>query len=305
MTRQELINYIKTTERMISPEQVAKVNQFSSLLGKLPLKWQKGIAAKGAVKNPYMGFVVEPYSYFLSYEIKDMEWAERMMPEGYRIVSTSIFADTEPRPSVIIGAFNVHTSVFWGSRVELYIIAENVKSGLLSWIIADYESSTNSFDPGQGFISATASRSVVTTSHRGDIIVDMEGTASHNRLSLVSNIREGRSMALNQRLWVEGNLSVDYGGELADGNSDPFALIFDPMEMESALRIPMDRVDVAINSFCEGVTEKKPYEAACFPFAQHFVTTSIPVGMNLKNGDDLEKAVVEFPGEPKKKKMVS
>ena len=36
-----------------------------------------------------------------------------------------MFEGTEPRFAGILAAFNIHTSVFWGSRVELYVIAEN------------------------------------------------------------------------------------------------------------------------------------------------------------------------------------
>ena len=64
---------------------------------------------------------------------------------------TAIFEETEPRICGVIGAFNVHTSVFWGTRVELSLIAENTTTGMLSWVICDYESNTISYDPGQGF----------------------------------------------------------------------------------------------------------------------------------------------------------
>ena len=294
MTGKELNEYVKATELMVVPGKVAQVSQFSSFLQKLPLKWQKGIAARGAKTNPYMGFIVEPYSFFLSYEVTDIDAAQKLLPEGYRIVPTSMVAESRPRPSVIIGAFNIHTSVFWGSRVEVYLIAENIKTGLLSWIIVTYETNTNSFDPGQGFIGATTSRSVVTTSYRGDVIVDVEGADSGHRIALSAPVGAGTLAALNQRLWIEGNLSVDYGSTLNDGPSEPFGLIFDPREMESALMIPLEKVSVDINTLCGTYTAKEPYEAGCFPFAQHFVTTSMPKGTNMKNAQDLEDAALSF-----------
>jgi len=294
MKRLELIQYIKNTEQMVLPEKVAAVNQFSKLLEKLPVKLQKRIAVKSAHKNPYMGFIVEPYSFFLAYEITDMKAAQKLLPPEYRIVPTSMFAGTRPRPSVIIGAFNVHTSVFWGSRVELYLIAENTKTGLLSWVIIDYESNTNSYDPGQGFVGASTSKSVVTTSFRGDLIVDVEGAASQHRISLIADIKNGKQTPLDQRLWVEGNLSVDYGGELKDGESDPFALVFDPAEMSNALKIPLENLNIEANTIIGEFTSPEPYETGCFPFAQHFITTNMPVGLGLKNAEDLEQAAIEF-----------
>ena len=294
MNNKLLINYIKTTEQMVTPEKVAAVNQFSGFLSKLPVKWQKTIASKSSKKNPYMGFIVEPYSFFLSYEITDMEAANVLLPADYKIVPSSMFSGTEPRPCVILGAFNIHTSVFWGSRVELYLIAENTKTGLLSWIIIDYETNTNSFDPGQGFIGSTTSKSVVTTSYKGDVIVDVEGAKSNHKIALTAHIKDGKQAPLDQRLWVEGNLSVDYGGELKAEESEPFGLVFDPDEMISALKIPLESVELDFNTICGNITGTQPFEAGCFPFAQHFVTTSMPAGIGLKNADDLEKAASEF-----------
>lgn len=296
MIGSSLLNYIKKTEGMINPEKVGQISQFSSFLGRLPLSWQKGIAKNGAKTNPYMGFVVEPYSFFLSYEITDVKKAQELIPEHYKIVPTAMFDTTDPRPTVVIGAFNVHSSVFWGSRVEVYIIAENQKTGLLSWIIVDYETNTNSFDPGQGFIGATTEKSVVTTSYRGDIIVDVKGARSGNTIAANAFLPEAFHSPLDQRLWIEGNFSVDYGIELGDGKSDPFALIFDPANMATALQIPLDSTRVESNSFCRDYIASEPFEACSFPYAQHFITTSMPVDGGIKTIDDLNAAAEKITG---------
>jgi hypothetical protein len=290
MHYEKLIRYIKTTEEMIEPEQVARVNQASSFLRRLPISLQKRIARKGSEKNPYMGFVVEPYAFFLSYGIRDPEAASRLLPPGYRLVPVSMFEGGEPRLAAIIGAFNIHTSVFWGSRLELYLIAENEKSGMMSWIIAEYESNTNSFDPGQGFTAPSTERSVVTTSFEGEVIIDVLGKASRSRLDLIAGLQGSAPAPLDQRLWVEGNLSVDYGGGLEGGDSQPFGLIFDPGEMASALKVPLMNVRIEANSLGSGYLDAHPFEAACFPYAQHFVTTSMPVGIGLRDAADLDAA---------------
>lgn len=296
MIGSSLRNYIKKTESMIDPEKVGQISQFSSLLGRLPLSWQKGIAKNGAKTNPYMGFVVEPYSFFLSYEITDVKKAQELLPGHYKIVPTAMFNKTDPRPTVVIGAFNVHTSVFWGSRIEVYIIAENQNTGLLSWIIVDYETNTNSYDPGQGFIGATTEESVVTTSYRGDVIVDVKGGRSGNTISANAYLPAASQSSLDQRLWIEGNFSVDYGIELGDQKSEPFALIFDPANMASALQIPLDSVQVESNSFCSNYIAAEPFEACSFPYAQHFITTSMPVDGGIKNVDDLNTAAEKITG---------
>jgi hypothetical protein len=205
-----------------------------------------------------------------------------------------MFAGGEPRPAAIIGAFNIHTSVFWGSRLELYLIAENEKTGMMSWIIAEYESNTNSFDPGQGFIAPSAERSVVTTSFKGEVIIDVLGKSSRNRLAIVAGLQGSAQTPLNQRLWIEGNLSVDYGGGLEGGGSQPFGLIFDPGEMASALKVPLMNLRIEENSLGSKYLDAHPFESACFPFAQHFVTTSMPVDIGLRDAADLEAAAERF-----------
>ena len=205
-----------------------------------------------------------------------------------------MFDDTEPRFCAIIGVFNIHTSVFWGNRIEVYLIAQNKKTGLMSWIIYDYESNTISYDPGRGFLGPSTKRSIVTTSYSGELIIDVAGKESTNQIALVANILSGKHTPLNQRLWVEGNLSVDYGGELEEEESIPFALIFDPKEMVQALKLPLDDVVIEQNSFGKSLLAEQPFEACCFPFAQHFLTTSFPIMSSIKDETDLGNAVKKF-----------
>jgi hypothetical protein len=296
MKVEELRRYIKTTEKMVVPAQVANTTQGSALLRKLPLKLQQYIASWGARTNPYMSFVVEPYAVFLAFEVIDLQAAAQLLPPNYSLFSASMFADTPGRPCAIVGAFNVHTSVFWGSRVEFYLIAENCETGLLSWIIVEYESNTHSYEPSKGFIGPSTSHSVVTTSYLGEIIVDIEGARSDHGLVLVADLKNGLFTELDQRVWVEGNLSVDYGGELQQ-YTKPFSLVFDPQEMARALKLPLDDISLCLNTFGAGMLDPTPFEAACFPYAQHFVTTSIPTATTMRTADDLEQAVTEINEE--------
>jgi len=293
MQAKDLRRYIKTTEKMVVPAKVAFTTQGSTILRKLPLTLQRYIVNRGARTNPYMSFVVEPYSVFLAFEVADTEAAESILPPNYSLLPSAMFSDTTKRPCAIISAFNVHTSVFWGSRVEYYMIAENCETGLLSWIIAEYESNTHSYDPSQGFIGPSTSHSVVTTSYLGEIIVDVASAQSDNSLTLVASLKNGVLTELEQRLWAEGNLSVDYGGELQQCTK-PFSLVFDPNEMAHALKVPLDDISLCINTFGAGVLDPKPFEAVCFPYAQHFVTTSVPTATSMRTAEDLEQAVTEI-----------
>ena len=53
----------------------------------------------------------------------------------------------------------------------------------------------------------------MTTTHAGEVIVDVRSAERANQLTVTAAL-PGRRCALDARLWIEGNLSVDYGGRL-------------------------------------------------------------------------------------------
>ena len=55
---------------------------------------------------------------------------------------------------------------------------------------------------------------MVTTSYAGDLIVDVQSAHGPNQSTGVADLNRGTMRPLDQRLWLEGNLSVDYGGPL-------------------------------------------------------------------------------------------
>jgi hypothetical protein len=293
MQPRDLRRYIKATEKAIVPATVATRVQGIGILRRLPQRLQDYIIERGSRTDPYMSFVVEPYAVFLAFEIVDPQAAERLLPPGYRLLPSAMFGDTAKRPCAILSAFNVHTNVFWGSRVEFYLVAESSETGMLSWIIEEYESNAHSYDPKRGFTLPSTSHSVVTTSYRGEVIVDVASEQSGNRLELLADLKNAASTELDQRLWVEGNLSVDYGGELQQCTK-PFSLIFDPGEMSEALRLPLDAISLCTNTFGRDMLDPEPFEVAVFPYAQHFVTTSFPVATSIRTAEDLERAVAEM-----------
>ena len=288
-------SYVKRTEGLIQPPEVALITIFGGVLGLLPVPMQKKIMDASTEKNPYMGFVVEPYALFLAHEITDIERAQAMIPDDYRIVPARMFADEEPKPLLIFGGFSVHTSAFWGNRVEMYIIAEHIPSGLLSWLIVDYDSNTLSFDPGKGFANANTRSSVITTSHRGEVLMDFKSAVDARRIAVNASVREGVETPLDQPLWVDGNLSIGYGGELSDAQgAEPFGLLFDPGEMERALRIAPEHVHIEEMSWHEGLFAPEPVSVGCFPYAQHFITSQVPAASKVRTAEHLHSFVKEF-----------
>ena len=294
MDKPDLVRFIKVTEKLVSPKAVGKLYGRAEMLSKLPVGVQKRIVARASKDGSRIGFVVEPYSFFLAYEIRDEAEANRQLPPGYELLPTAMFEGTEPRLCGVVGAFNVHTSVFWGSRVELSLIAENTKTGMLSWVICDYESNTISYDPGQGFSGSSTGHSVFTTAHSGEVIVDVKSEQSRNHIAAVADLGAASMRPLDQRLWLEGNLSVDYGGRLLDRGSVPFGLIFDPGEVQQALHIPLDAVTIEANTFGDTLLAGEPFEACCFPFAQHYQTTSFPESSPITDRESLERAAREM-----------
>jgi hypothetical protein len=286
----DLRRFIKNTERSIVPSTVAMRTQGIGVLRRLPRRLQDFITERGSRTDPYMSFIVEPYAVFLAFEITDEVAAARLLPPGYSLHPSALFVDTAKRPCAVVSAFNVRTNVFWGNRVEFYLMAENRETGLLSWVIEEYESNAPSYDPRRGFTLPSTSHSVVTTSYRGEVIVELASEQTGNSLSLVADLTSGVMTPLDQRVWVEGNLSVDYGGDLQQCTK-PFSLIFDPGEMAQALKLPLDAVSLCRTTFGRGMLDPAPFEVAVFPYAQHFVTTTYPTATSMRTADDLERAV--------------
>lgn len=299
MSNDPVRSYVKRTEGLIQPPDVALITLFGGMLGRLPVSLQKKVMTSSTKKNPFMGFVVEPYALFLAHEITDLERAQAMIPDDYRIVPARMFADEAPKPLLIFGGFSVHTSAFWGNRVEMYIIAEHIPSGLLSWLIVDYDSNTLSFDPGQGFAQANTTKAVITTSHRGEVVLDFESAVDQRRIAVNASVRDGVETPLDQRLWLDGNLSIGYGGELSDGQgAEPFGLLFDPGEMEQAVRIPREHVHIEALTWHEGLYAPEPLSVGCFPYAQHFITSQVPTASKVKTEAHLRRFVEDFNQGP-------
>ncbi len=204
-------NFTKEVERLIDPITVGSLHFLQYFNQMLPKSIQKRIVRASSKKTPYMGFVVEPYSSFLCYEIIDLDQARTLLPDGFELIKTKIFKDDEPKYYCIFGNIRAHTSAFWGVRTEFYIIAKDKKTNLLSWIIVDYDTNTISFDSKNGLSSPNSEQSVITINHRGRLYVDVKRKDKSRELIYNTNIEDGAMKALDQRLWLEGNLSIGYG----------------------------------------------------------------------------------------------
>ena len=295
MNPEEYRNFVKKTESLVKPKDVTAISFLSSFSKSLPKKTQHKFSQSGKKKIPYMGFIVDPYSFFLFFKITNTSAAQEMLPDGFDLAEASIFKKDAKFPMAIASVFTARTSGFIGMRVEFYIIARNKETGLLSWIICDYETNTNSYDPKNGFCGYTCDPAVYTTTHFGELLVDIKNRTNNKEFIVSVDLDKGDSRELDESLWIEGNLIVDYGGELKSNLSEPFSLLFDPNMVKKAVNIPIEQVSIKANSYLGNIIDSfKPVNALIFPYSQHFIIKQDLKKYEVKNQKELDLQTKDF-----------
>jgi len=295
MNEEEKRMFIKKIESLVKPQDVTAISFLSSFSESLPKKTQHKFSQSGKEKVPFMGFIVDPYSLFLFFKITNTSAAQEMLPDGYELAEASIFKNDAKFPMAIASVFTARTSGFIGMRVEFYIIARNKETGLLSWIICDYETNTNSYDPKNGFCGYTCDPAVYTTTYSGEILVDVKNPNKNKEFVVLVDLEKGDSRELDESLWIEGNLIVDYGGEIKSEFSEPFSLIFDTDMVKEAINIPLEHVSIKVNSYLSNIIDPlKPVNALIFPYSQHFFIKQDLQKFTVKNQKDLDVQIKAF-----------
>ena len=265
--------YSKGVEKLVNPMDVGKVMYLQTRLRKLPVCLQKKIVTNSAKKADKMPFVVEPYCFFLFYEVPEPEKLYKFMPDGFVPASSAIFKGDQKKFYGIVTIFRIHTSVFWGSRAEFYLVAENTKTGLLSWVMMDYISDTISYDEKHGLKSPDTKYSIVTTTCEGEFLCDMKSVDGRKYVMCDANLRGVKMRNLDERLWIEGNTSIAYGKRAGEPDGDLFSLTFMPEEMREALEVPVSNVSAAkVATDTTGKFGAILERAVCFPYAQHMLS---------------------------------
>lgn len=287
--KRENLKFIYGVEGLVNPIEVGTLHFLQSFSNKMPKNLQKKVVESSAKKNPLMGFIVEPYSYFLCYEIKDKEFFQSQLPKGFSLIKTKVFTDDEPKYYFIIGCFNTRTSAFFGSRVECYVIALNQKTGLTSWVIIDYLTNTISYDSKNG-LTAANSDVIITTNCFEKVIVKVDNH-QQKQIEFSSAIDKATEKQLDYKLWIEGNLSIAYGKQLSE-SGDLFALKFNPYELQTAHEIASDQIEISVNNLYSEYVSEKPNKLVCFKYAQHFLSDSPGITSKINNEEEL-KAEIE------------
>lgn len=285
-------DFAKGVEKMVDPMAVGKVLYLQTKLKKLPICLQKKIV-KGHIKEgEKMPFVVEPYCSFFFYKIPDPSKVEKFMPEGFKPAKSAAFIGDTEEYYGIVSMFRIHTNVFWGARAEYYLVAENEKTGLLSWVMMDYISDTISYDEVSGLKSPDIQHAVMTTTCEGDFLCNMTTTDHKKYVEADFNLKNAKMRALNQRLWIEGNTSIAYGHRAGEADGDLFSLTFFPEEMKDALDIPLKDVKISkVASDTAGKFGAILDKVISFPYAQHMLSDAPGVHTHYGSEQALKEAV--------------
>lgn len=270
-----VLEYAKGVEKLVDPIMVGQSHYMQKKLAKMPVWLQKKIVTSAAKKADKMPFVVEPYCTFLFYKIPVPERAEKFMPDGFRPAKSAVFEGDAEKYYGIVSMFRIHTSVFWGARAEYYLMAENTKTGLLSWVMMDYISDSISYDEIHGLKSPDVKAAVMTTTCEGDFVCEMRNASGTKKVECVASLEKAKMRPLNERLWIEGNTSIAYGRLAGQPDGDLFSLTFYPEEMKRALDVPLK--DVSHFYVCSETVGKFGAvldKVVSFPYAQHMLSDS-------------------------------
>ena len=231
METQNEEKFLKGVESLINPMEVSNILFFQKFKKLLPSEIMKRFLYRASKKTPYIGFAIDPYSLFLFFRLRDIEYAKSLLPERYELSKTKLFSDDEPDYYMGIGNLNTRASTFWGTRQEVYLIAKDKKTGLLSFIFIDILSNTIIALPTKGIADPNCERAIFTTSSKGEVFLEIQEKKTGRKLLLSGSIKRGKMRSLDQDLWLIGSTSVVQCKIGAKWEDYPFSVIFDPDEV--------------------------------------------------------------------------
>jgi len=291
--------FIKGVESLIDPMEVSNILFFQKLKRLLPSKIMKRFLYSASKKTPYIGFAIDPYSLFLFFRLSNIDYAKSLLPDRYELAKSRLFDDDEPDYYMGIGNLNTRASTFWGTRQEVYLIATDKKTGLLSFIFIDILSNTIIALPTKGIADPNCKRAIFTTNSKGEIFLDIQEHKTNRKLLLKGSLKRGRLRRLDQPLWLMGNTSVGHCQRYPKGEDNPFAVIFDPAEVIEALDVPPEDIRITENTLFPGLAQAEISRVVCFPFAQHYIADSPGCYTVVKDRDDLIRKYNMLAGSEK------
>jgi hypothetical protein len=279
--------FIKGVESLINPMDVSNLLFFQKLKGLLPPQIMKRLLYRASKNTPYIGFVIDPYSLFLFFRLSNIEYAKSLLPERYELAKTRLFTDDEPDYYMGIGNLNTRASTFWGTRQEVYLIATDKKTGLISFIFIDILSNTIIALPTKGIADPNCKKAIFTTNSRGEVFLDIQENKTNRKLSFTGSLKRGKMRMLDQDLWLMGNTSIGHCKKYTKGDDIPFAVIFNPLEVSEALDIPPEDIHITDNTLFPGLAHPEISTVVCFPFSQHYMADSPGCYTSIKDRNEL------------------
>lgn len=288
--------FIKRVESLIETGEVCDLYFIQRFKKLLPPGLFKKMLYKAAKKFPQIGFVIEPYSIFLFFKLKDLDRARALLPPRYELIKSRIVEGEEPDYYHGMGILSTRGSTFWGTRLESYLIARDRETGLVSWIFIDIVSDAIIAIPKTGVADPNSKRAIFTTSSKGEFFVDIAEDKTGRRLRLRGNMGRGVRKVPDQPLWIGGNTSIAYTEKLSGGDQEPFAVIFDPVEVAWTQEIPVEDVRIEENGISPDFAEPELRKALCFPFAQHYIADSPGCRTYVRDEEDMVEKYEEIAG---------
>lgn len=279
--------FIKGVESLINPMEVSNILFFQKLKKLLPAGIFRRFLYRASLKTPYIGFAIDPYSLFLFFRLSNIDYAKSLLPGRYELAKARLFEDDEPDYYMGIGNLNTRASTFWGTRQEVYLIAKDKETGLLSFIFIDILSNTIIALPTKGIVDPNCERAVFTTNAKGEVFLDIQEKGTGRKLLLTGSLKRGKLRKLDQGLWLMGNTSIGHCKRYLKGKDIPFAVIFDPAEVIEALDIPPEDIKLTANTLFPGLADPEISSVVCFPFAQHYIADSPGCHTEVKDRNDL------------------
>ena len=83
--------FIRGVEELIKPMEVSDLLFWQKLKVLLPPFLMRKLLQRASRDAPRIGFVIEPYSLFLFFKLKDIEAAKTMLPDRYELAKTKFF----------------------------------------------------------------------------------------------------------------------------------------------------------------------------------------------------------------------
>jgi hypothetical protein len=293
--------FIRRVESLIETGEVCDLYFIQRFKKLMPQALFKRLLFKACKKFPRIGFVIEPYSLFLFFKIKDLDRARALIPPRYELIKSRIVEGDEPDYYHGMGILYTRGSTFWGTRLESYLIARDRETGLVSWIFIDIVSDAIIAIPKTGVADPNCRRAVFTTNSKGDFFVDIAEDKTGRRLKLRGNMGRGERKVPDQPLWIGGNTSIAYTQKLSGGEQEPFAVIFDPAEVAWTQEIPVGDVKLEENGISPDFAEAELRKVICFPFAQHYIADSPGCRTFVRDEADMVEKYNEIAGRKEMK----